>query len=252
MPRCSSSSSVHSIPTVLPGLQRPDHDRGRPWPALADLLGRPGAGRHPRPDDPRDPAARSKARRRSWGGRRRLTCRRDARDRLVRYPRTHGDRAPARRPRARRDRLQARHRRRHAAPRDAVDADRSRERALPRRGRPRDQRRRVRPAVPRAGRAGDRLSGADHRRLADAARRRDTDRRNVRRGPPRAADAVAVERVQPRRAARVRRARAQGSRPSRCARARPGPALRRRAQDRRPRDQPPLRARPLRPGRDPR
>ena len=32
----------------------------------------------------------------------------------------------------------------------------------------------------------------------------------------------------------------------------PGPALRRRAQDRRPRDQPPLRARPVRPGRDPR
>ena len=40
------------------------------------------------------------------------------------------------------------------------------------------------------------------RRLADAARRRHADRRDVRRGPPRAADAVAVERVQPRRAAR--------------------------------------------------
>ena len=90
------------------------------------------------------------------------------------------------------------------------------------------------------------------RRLTDAARRRDTDRRNVRRGPPRAADAVAVECVQPRRAARVRRARAQGPRPPGCARARPGPALRRRAQDRRPRDQPALRAWPFRPGRDPR
>ena len=48
--------------------------------------------------------------------------------------------------------------------------------------------------------------------------------------------------------ARVR----QGARPPGGARARPGPALRRRAQDRWPRDQPALRARPVRPGRDPR
>ena len=34
-------------------------------------------------------------------------------------------------------------------------------------------------------------------RLTDTARRRDADRRDVRRGPPHAADAVAVERVQP-------------------------------------------------------
>ena len=148
---------------------------------------------------------------------------------------------------------EARHRRgaRSATPTLAA-GDRPGQRAVPRRGRTGDQRRRVRPALPRARRARDRLPGADHRRVADAARRRRPDRRHVRRGPPRPADAVAVERVQPRRAARVRCPRAQGPRPAGGARARPRPALRRRAQDRWPRDQPPLRPRPVRPGRDPR
>ena len=64
-------------------------------------------------------------------------------------------------------------------------------------------------AVPRARRARDGLPGADDLRIADPAGRRHADR-HVRRGPPRAADAVAVERVQPRRAAGVRRPGAQG------------------------------------------
>ena len=61
-----------------------------------------------------------------------------------------------------------------------------------------------------------------------------------------------AQRVQPRRAAGVRCARPQGPRPAGGPGARPGPALRRRAQDRWPRDHPALRARPVRPGRDPR
>ena len=54
--------------------------------------------------------------------------------------------------------------------------------------------------------------------LADPAGRRHADR-HVRRGPPRPADAVAVERVQPRRAAGLRRPRPQGPRPAGRARA---------------------------------
>ena len=76
--------------------------------------------------------------------------------------------------------------------------------------------------------------------------------RHLRRGPPPPADAVALERVQPRRAARVRHPRPARPRPAAGAGAGAGPDLRRRAEDRRPRDHPPLRARPVRPGRDPR
>ena len=148
------------------------------------------------------------------------------------------------------DRVAARHRRGHPASRDPGRGDRPRQRALSRRGRPGDQRRRIRPAVPRARRPRDRLPGADHRRIADAACRRSPDRRHLRRGPPPPADAVALQRVQPRRAARVRRARAQGPRPAGRARAGARPALCRRAQDRRPRDQPAVRTRPVCPGRD--
>ena len=72
----------------------------------------------------------------------------------------------------------------------------------------------------------------------------------VRRGPPPPADALAGQRLQPDELrafdARVRR----GLGLAGGAGAAAGPALRRRAEDRRPRDQPPLRARPLRPGRD--
>ena len=100
---------------------------------------------------------------------------------------------------------------RHA---DARRAGRPGEPAVPRRGRPGDQRRRVRPAVPPARRARDGPSGAHHRRFADPAGRRRADRRGLHRGPPSAADAQPVERVQPRRAARVRRARPPRPRPA--------------------------------------
>ena len=99
---------------------------------------------------------------------------------------------------------------RHA---DARGADRPRQRALLRPGRAGAQRRRVRRALPRARRARDRVSRADDVPIADAAGRRRADR-HLRRGPPRAPDAVARERVQPRRAARVRCAGAQGPRPA--------------------------------------
>ncbi len=174
-----------------------------------------------------------------------------ARWRRVRYPRIDGHRTPTGRPGARRIGSRARHRGRRRAARIARGTGRAGQRALPRRGRAGALRRRVRPALPRAGRARDRAPGAHHARLADPACRR-VLRRHVRRGPPRPADAVARQCLQPRGAARLRRSRPQGPRPARRARAGSGADVRRRAQDRRPRHQPPLRARPVRPGRHPR
>ena len=103
---------------------------------------------------------------------------------------SHGDPAAAGRSRARRGRLEARHRGRDGTPRGPRRADRPGQRALLRRGRAGAQRRRIRPAVPRARRARDRLPGADDLGVADPAGRWHADR-HLRRGPPSPADALA-------------------------------------------------------------
>ena len=127
-----------------------------------------------------------------------------------------------------------------------------REPPVPRGGRARALRRRVRPAVPAARRPRGRVPGPGDARVADPEGRRHAGRRPLPRGPPPAADAVAVERVQPRRAARVRRPRPQGPRPRGGAGARGRADLHRGAQDRRPRRLAALRARPVHARRDPR
>ena len=158
--------------------------------ALA-LLGAPTAA-DVRPEhlvslDPACPDSRLAATSEPRLGPRTLGLPRDARGRLVRYPRTMAIQLPPVDPAlvdaASKLDIEAATTR-HADL--AAQIDRANE-LYHGQDAPGDQRRRVRPALPRARRARDRVPGADDLRLADAARRRRADRRHVRRGPPRAA-----------------------------------------------------------------
>ena len=187
-----------------------DHD-GRLWLECSSAPTE-AAQRPHRPSRGGAAAASTAADRRPARGSRRLTCG-DARVRLVRYPRIRDHPAAPGRSSARRGGRGARPGRGGGTPRGARQGGRPRQRAVPRRGRPRDLRRRVRPAFPRAGRARDGVPGPDDARVADAAGRWHPDR-HVRRGPPLAPDAVALECVQPRRAAGVRHAGPPRARPA--------------------------------------
>ena len=136
------------------------------------------------------------------------------------------------------------------APRGARGADRGGQQGLLR-GRCADPvRRRVGPALPAPRRPGDRVAGARHPGFADPARRRPACRaRSTRSG---IGGRCSRSRTRSATTSCARSIPASGKGLGLAGRARAGtrPPLRRRAEDRRPGDHAPVRARPVRPGRD--